>query len=106
MKLENYCCLPKSSYELINHAIGLFFEYPDRPMFDKIKPGPFDVRYKVRPDRPKPEKTGVRPSLKETFCYFYAQLQQVFFQSCRVSSCLVLQSSCALFVPIHGNNAP
>ena len=32
-------------------------------MFDKIKPGPFDVRYKVRPDRPKPEKTGVRPSL-------------------------------------------
>ena len=63
MKLENYCCLSKSSYELMIHVIGLFFEYPDRPMFDKIKPGPFDVRYKVRPDRPKPEKTGVRPSL-------------------------------------------
>ena len=37
-------------------------------MFDKIKPGPFDVRYKVRPDRPKPEKTGVRPSLPYTRC--------------------------------------
>ena len=83
MKLENYCCLPKSSYELINHAIGLFFEYPDRPMFDKIKPGPFDVRYKVRPDRPKPEKTGVRPSLHPRmhfdgrFLYTY-----IFFLDC------------------------
>ena len=36
-------------------------------MFDKIEPGPFDVRYKVRPDRPKPEKTGVRPSLDVPF---------------------------------------